>query len=74
VVRDADASAVTAAITNADPASARPKVPLKLAAELKFSECLPPKIAAAVVEGRLSDHTALDAVLRRPPRVIMFAG
>jgi hypothetical protein len=48
-------------------------VPPGLAAELKFSECLPPQIAAAVVEGRLSDRAALDEALRRP-RVIMVAG
>jgi ATP-dependent Lhr-like helicase len=74
VVRDADATAVAAAITRVDPARARPEVPLGLAAELKFSECLPPKIAAAVVESRLSDRAALDEALRRPRRVITVAG
>jgi hypothetical protein len=74
VVRDADATAVAAAITRVDPARARPEAPLELASELKFSECLPPKIAAAVVEGRLSDRAALDEALRRPRRVITVAG
>jgi ATP-dependent Lhr-like helicase len=69
-VRNADASAVAAAIARVDPAAARPEVPPGLAAELKFSECLPPQIVAAVVEGRLSDHAALDEALRRPRRVI----
>jgi ATP-dependent Lhr-like helicase len=74
VVRNADASAVAAAIDRVDPTSARPEMPPGLAAELKFSECLPPQVAAAVVEGRLSDHAALDEALRRPRRVIMVAG
>jgi ATP-dependent Lhr-like helicase len=72
VVRTADASAVAAAIAR-DPAAAQPEVPPGLAEELKFSECLPREIAAAVVEGRLSDRAALDEALRRPRRVITAA-
>jgi ATP-dependent Lhr-like helicase len=74
VVRDANASAVAAAITRIDPVKARPDVPSGLAAELKFSECLPPQISAAVIESRLSDCAALDEALRRPRRVITAAG
>jgi ATP-dependent Lhr-like helicase len=70
VVRTADASSVAAAIARVDPAAAQPEVPPGLVAELKFSQCLPPEIAAAVVEGRLSDRAALDEALRRPRRVI----
>jgi ATP-dependent Lhr-like helicase len=73
VVRNADGSAVAAAIDRVDPTSAPPEVPPGLAAELKFSECLPPQIAAAVVEGRLCDRAALDEALRRPRRVITVA-
>jgi hypothetical protein len=65
--------AVAAAIDHVDPAAARPEVPPRLAAELKFSECLPPEIVAAVVEGRLGDRAALDEALRRPRRVIIAA-
>jgi ATP-dependent Lhr-like helicase len=73
VVRSADVGAVAAAIDHVDPAAARPEVAPGLAAELKFSECLPPEIVAAVVEGRLSDRAALDEALRRPRRVITAA-
>jgi hypothetical protein len=58
------------AIDRVGPTSVRPETPPRLAAELKFSECLPPQIAAAVVEGRLSDRAALDEAMRRPRRVI----
>jgi ATP-dependent Lhr-like helicase len=51
VVLSADVRAVAAAIDHVDPRAAQPEVPPGLAAELKFSECLPPQIAAAVVEG-----------------------
>jgi hypothetical protein len=70
VVRNADLGAVATAIDRVDPAAARPEVPPGLAAELKFSECLPPEIVATVVEARLSDRAALDEALRRPRRVI----
>ena len=73
VVRSVDASAVAAAIDRIDPMSVRPEVPPGLAAELKFSECLPPQITAAVVEGHLSDRAALDEALRRLRRLITAA-
>ena len=73
VIRNADASTVAGAIARVDPAAAQPEVPPGLAAELKFSECLPPQIAAAVVEGRFSDRAALAEALRRPRRVINVA-
>ncbi len=70
VVRDADASAVAAAIARVDPMTARPDIPTGLSAELKFYECLPPWIAAEVVENRISDRGALHEALQRPRRVI----
>jgi hypothetical protein len=73
VIRNADASTLAAAITRVDAAAALPDVPPGLAAKLKFSECLPQQIAAAVVEGRLSDRAALDEALRHPRRVITVA-
>jgi hypothetical protein len=73
VIRNADAGAVAAAIARVDPAAARPEVPPELAAELKFSECLPAQIATAVVEGRVSDRAAFDEALLRPRRVITAA-
>jgi len=30
---------------------------------LKFSQCVPPAMAAAVLQGRMSDRPAIDAVL-----------
>jgi hypothetical protein len=72
VVQNAEASAVAGTIDRVDP-SVRPDISPGLAAELKFSECLPPQIASAVVEGRLSDRAAFDEALRRPRRVITAA-
>ncbi len=70
VARNADSSAIAAAIARVDPTDTLPEVPPELAAELKFSDCLPPQVAAAVVEGRLSDRATLNEALQRPRRVI----
>ncbi|HEY2437146.1 MAG TPA: hypothetical protein VGH93_08185 [Solirubrobacteraceae bacterium] len=72
VIRNADAGAVAAAIARVD-RSARPEVPPELAAELKFSECLPSADRHGGVEGRVSDHAAFDEALLRPRRVITAA-
>ena len=37
---------------------------------LKFSECLPPDLAAGVVQARLADPAGVAAVLRQPLRTV----
>ena len=37
---------------------------------LKFSECLPPEIAALVFPSRFSDQRAVEQVLQEPRRVV----
>ncbi len=45
VIRNADSIAIAAAIARVDLTDALPEVSPELAAELKFSDCLPPQIA-----------------------------
>lgn len=37
---------------------------------LKFSQCVPPAMAAALLQSRMSDRPAIDAVLTMPVRVV----
>jgi ATP-dependent Lhr-like helicase len=55
----------------ADAGRMAPPVGEEAVAGLKFSECLPPTLAAWVVRERLTDASAASAALGRPTRVVL---
>jgi ATP-dependent Lhr-like helicase len=59
------------ALAAADAGRMAPPVSEEAVAGLKFSECLPPALAARVVRERLTDASAAAAALGRPTRVVV---
>jgi len=61
---------VTEAIDQIEPNGLQAVPSVEAIENLKFSECLPPDIAALVFTSRFSDQRAVEQVLQEPRRVI----
>ena len=66
-VRSRSPKTVAEALGSIDPDSCAVPVPVELGTALKFSICLPPALAEAILEQRLGDRESLAAALSRKP-------
>ncbi|MGH7100230.1 MAG: hypothetical protein ACREE4_21645, partial [Stellaceae bacterium] len=68
-IRAADPARLASALARLDPATAYPPLPANLPAALKFSACLPPAIAEAVLRARTDVGNEVAEILARPVRI-----
>ncbi|NUB25314.1 DEAD/DEAH box helicase [Azospirillum brasilense] len=67
---ECDGLVIKAALASIDPLHSAINAPSDLVRELKFSQCLPPDMAMAVLSARLADQSGLAEVIARPVRLV----
>ena len=69
-IRSNEPSLIPSLVDRLDPSNCLPSIPDNLHAALKFSMCLPPGVASAILTERLRDKKGLTATLKRPVRLV----
>lgn len=69
-IRSNEPSLIPSLVGQLDPSKCLPSIPDDLRTALKFSVCLPPGVASAILTERLRDKKGLAATLKRPVRIV----
>jgi ATP-dependent Lhr-like helicase len=69
-IRSNEPSLIPSLVDQLDPGNCLPSIPDNLHTALKFSMCLPPGVASAILTERLRDKKGLAATLKRPVRLV----
>lgn len=73
VIANKDVAKISRLLGDLIPTDCEPTVPHNLGNALKFSTCLPPGQAAAILSERFRDERGLVETLKRPVRVVRAA-
>lgn len=69
-IKSSEPSLIPSLVGQLDPGECLPSIPDDLRTALKFSMCLPPGVASAILTERLRDKTGLAATMKRPIRIV----
>lgn len=69
-IKSSEPSLIPSLVGQLDPGECLPSIPDDLRTALKFSMCLPPGVASAILTERLRDKTGLAATMKRPVRIV----